>query len=80
MGAEIKLKVDTKPLLLYLEVFKRILQISNSSINFSDFSSEIVRFETDNSTASAGEISITLYPSDTFIRFVSALWTSDGNF
>ena len=80
MTAEIKLKVDSKPLMLYLEVFKRVLQIRNSPINFCDFSSEIVRFETDNGTANTGEISIILYPSDTFIRFVSALWTSDCNF
>ncbi len=76
----ISLKVDTKPLLLFIKLFDSILQVCNRSIDASDFSFELARIESNFSSTSTNEFIITLYPSDAFLSILSTYRTGDINF
>ena len=75
----IKLKVNEQPLMLFIKILERFLKVNNRPIDISNFNFEVTRVEVDNSSTNTGELSITLYPSDAFIRFVTTFGTTNFN-
>lgn len=76
----INLKVDTKPLVLFIKLFDSILKVFNRNINTGDFSFELARVESNFSPTGTNELLVTLYPSDAFLRFLPACGTRDIDF
>jgi hypothetical protein len=76
--ASIEISADTRPIMLFIKMLESVLQAGNSRINLSDFDSKLVRIEMDSSSTGTGEITVTLYPSDTFLRLAVTLCA--GNF
>lgn len=66
---ELVITANTKPALLFIELFKRAVEVRNGFIDFSHLPAELVCVKQDASAASAGQITVTLYPSDAFIDF-----------
>ena len=77
---DLKITVDNKPLMFFIKVLKRLLQTGKCSIDFGHLRSEIARLEIDNSSATANELNIVLYPSDTLLRLVSTIGAIDFDF
>jgi hypothetical protein len=80
LKAEIKICVDTEPLMLFIKLVKSILQIRKGRINFPHSVSELARIKVDPLSTDTSKITIIFYPSDAFLRFISTLWASDFNF
>ena len=80
METKIRLKADIKPLHLLINIVNSALQFGKGSINFSDFPSKLARIEADNSPATTNELAVVFYPSDSFLRFASALCAGDFDF
>ena len=64
----LKIVSDASPVLLLIELLRRAMDISKTPIDLGNDLSELVRVETDHGSARAGELHVTLYPSDRFLR------------
>lgn len=70
---------DASPFILFSRFLNRLLKVRNSTIDLSHLPDELARIETDNGTARAGELRITMYPSDSLLRFAAAACARNGN-
>jgi len=70
----LKIVSDASPVLLLIELLRRAMDISKTPIDLGDDLSELVRVETDHGSARAGELHVTLYPSDRFLRHAAAVF------
>ena len=70
-GINLNININAKPLLSFLEFVDSVLQSGKGSVNFGNFSSELVSVKTNDSTTNANELLISLYPSDSLLGFVS---------
>jgi len=68
----LKIVPDAKPILLIIKLLCRAVNISKTPIELGEDLSELVRIETDHGSARAGELHVTLYPSDRFLRHAAA--------
>ena len=79
MKSAMETPCDGSPLLLFTELLNAALEAGQCFFSFSDLSFELARIESNFSTAPTGEITVHLYPSDTFFRFSTAVFTGDFN-
>lgn len=68
------IECDAQPLVLFIELFKAFLKQSKSRINLSQLGFELARVECAGTAASAGELTIRIYPSDAFLGFATAVF------
>ena len=78
--SEVVIQLDSSPLKSFLEILQTALEVRNRPLGQGDLPTELGRVDSSDST-SAGELRVSLYPSDALLRFASALWTgkSDGD-
>ena len=76
----INLACNAEPLLLFIELLKRALQVTNRRFDLGNLEFELARIESNFSAASACELGITLYPSDAFFDFAVAIFAGDFDF
>lgn len=74
----LKITCDSAPLRSFTELFEAALKVRNLSLDLGNLTFELARIDTDFSAASAGELTVRLYPSDAFLRFAAAVLA--GNF
>ena len=77
---KIQISTDTKPLELFIKLLKAISQLPESRIIVGEFPSKLARIETNPSPTDANILSITLYPSDALLRFVSTFGAGDFDY
>lgn len=70
---ELVLSADVAPLVSFTELLQGALHVREGSLDFGDLPLELVRVERDLGAAVAGELRVTLYPSDSFLRFAAAV-------
>jgi len=75
--SNIEILADTKPLMLFIEFIKSVLQTRNRPFNLSDLGSELARIEMDSSTAGTNKFTVVFYPSDSFLRLAVAICAGD---
>lgn len=75
----ISVRCDSSPILLFAELLKRAMQTSERPFGLGDFTFEPCRVESDYGAAATGELLVTLYPSDAFLRFAAAHFAGDFN-
>lgn len=56
--SNIEILADTKPLMLFIEFIKSVLQTRNRPFNLSDLGSELARIEMDSSTAGTNKFTV----------------------
>lgn len=78
-NTELEISADSAPFVEYLAQLKLRLESINRSLSLDDLGFELVRFEQNIDAADAGKITISLYPSDAFLRYVAAIVAGDGN-
>lgn len=74
---KINLHVDTSPLLLFTKLLKLRIKRSKRSLNLRNLPSKLIRLESDARPARTGKVRVTLYPSDSFLRFGAAVLARD---
>lgn len=79
MAKMIEFEADTTPLLGFLELLKTRAEFADGSLSVSDLGFELVRAQQNLETADTSKITISLYPSDAFLRYVAAIVAGDGN-
>jgi len=67
------LRVNEKPFLLLIEVLQSALEARKLRLNVGDLPAEIGRVEVNHSATSAGELTMTVYPSDALLDFAAAV-------
>lgn len=67
------LDCDATPALAFLELLKIALQPVKGRIELPDLGSNTLRIETDDEPTSTGELLVTFYPSDSFLRLAATL-------
>ena len=72
----IRINCDTRPLLAYVELLEKSF---GGLLKTLDLPPELVRVESDTSTAATGELMVRLYPSDALLSFAAALGARDAN-
>jgi hypothetical protein len=70
-------KCDSTPLLLFINLFNRALKVSKRSVDLGHFPFELFRVENDFCATRAGEVLVTLYPSDCFLRFAATIFAGE---
>jgi hypothetical protein len=73
----VSLEVDPKPIMLFIELFKRALEASQCALDIGDLGFELARVETDGSATETGKLVIRLYPSDSFLDFAATTLAGD---
>lgn len=68
---------DANPLLLFTKLLQLRIKVSERPINLPHFRSKLFRLKRDASPASAGELRVTLYPSDALMKFCTTLLARD---
>ena len=79
MEQKITIKINTEPLSTFIKLVDGVVQVVDRGIKLPHFCPELARIEMDVCPTSAHEIVVTFYPSDSFLRFLSALWASNSN-
>ena len=74
----VEIRCDGSPLLMLLELAQRCPQLFGSGLNLSNFPDEIARVEQHSDPADATKILVRLYPSDSFLDFLAAIFASDS--
>lgn len=64
---------DSRPLVLFAEVFKAVLQIRKRSLDLRDLGFELARAELNVGAAGTDELVMRLYPSNAFLRLATAV-------
>lgn len=67
------LKANAEPFISFAEGLERSLKISDRSLDLGNLPFELVRFEVDDRSATAGELTVTFYPSDALVGLGAAL-------
>jgi hypothetical protein len=75
-----QLRCDSSPLTSFAEMFECALKVCERGLGFGDFPLELARVDLDASPASAGELTVRLYPSDAFLRFAATLFAGNLKF
>ena len=73
----INIKADTKPIMLFIEMLTEFIKVTHRPMEWGEFTSEHIRMEVDNSAASAGEMTVIIYPSDTLLRLLPTYLAGD---
>jgi hypothetical protein len=68
---------DAGPLRLFTELFYRAVKVRERFFEVGDLPQELARVEGDDAAAGACELTMTLYPSDGFMRFAAAVLARD---
>ena len=75
--SSLEIKADTRPLMHYIELLKRYFdvtfEISDGALHLDNLFDEASRLEVDYGSAGTGEITVTFYPSDSFLDFFAAI-------
>jgi len=77
--SNMEILADTKPLILFIEFIKSVLEMRNRPFSLSDFGSELVRIEMNSSTAGTNKFTVVFYPSDSFLRLAVTICAGDFN-
>jgi len=77
--SDIEIVANTKPLMLFIEFIKSVLETRHRPFSLSDFGSELVRIEMDSSTTGTSKLTVVFYPSDSFLRLSVAICAGDFN-
>ncbi|MFD2112044.1 hypothetical protein [Thiorhodococcus fuscus] len=77
--ANLKLDLDARPFELFAELLQGALQAREGAVDLPDLPTELVRVESDHGAAAAGELRVTLYPSDALLRFAAAGRAADAD-
>ena len=72
--ATIQIKVDSEPLISFLEILKRFSQVIDSAVDLPDFPDCLVRTESDRDPTNADVLIVRFYPSDALLRFSAAVF------
>lgn len=72
------LDVDSSPVLMFVELFRRALKERDPSGGAHDLPTELCRVESGDRPAQAGALALTLYPSDVLLRYAAALLAGDN--
>jgi hypothetical protein len=76
----VKIITDATPVLTFMSLFQSAIKRRKLFLKPGEFPFEACRVETDKGPASAGEFHMTLYPSDTLLRFAAAKLTRKRHF
>lgn len=68
-----KITANAAPVISLAEGLQRSLKVGKGRINLGDLTSELVRVKIDDRSASAGELTVTFYPSDALLGLASAV-------
>jgi hypothetical protein len=74
-----KITLDANSFLAFTDRLERSLQSRQGPLDLGELPAEIIRLETNFLPAGAGELVVTLYPSDGLLRFAAAVWARESH-
>lgn len=78
-GVNLVITLNPAPFQSFTKILQCFIESGNAVINGGDLPLEVARVETDAYAAGTGELRVTLYPSDAFLRYAATLFAGNGD-